>query len=110
MHLSKQKDAITRLIHWLSFGLPAALLAGSICYGQTFSASIAGTISDPGGGLVNGAQVHLKNIDTNDTRDTVSSGEGTYKFDNLLPGRYQITAEARGFKTHVQNDMILRAN
>ncbi len=88
----------------------AALMTGSICFGQTFSASIAGAISDPAGARVNGAQIYLKNVDTNDTREAMSTGEGTYKFDNLLPGRYQITAEARGFKTHVQSDMVLRAN
>ena len=60
--------------------------------------------------MVNGAQIHLKNVETNDAREAVSSGEATYKFDNLLAGRYQITAEASGFKTHVQSDMILRAN
>ena len=80
------------------------------CLAQTFSASIAGTITDPSGSAVVGANVHLRNIGTNDTRDARSNSTGAYKFDNLLPGTYEITAEASGFKKHVQTNMILRAS
>ena len=80
------------------------------CLAQTFSASIAGTITDPSGSAVVGAKVHLRNMGTNDTRDARSNSTGAYKFDNLLPGTYEITAEASGFKKHVQTNMILRAS
>jgi hypothetical protein len=80
------------------------------CVAQTFSASIGGVITDPSGSVVQGAKVHLRNMGTNDTRDTTSTSAGTYKFDNLLPGTYEITAEAAGFKTYQQSNMILRAS
>jgi hypothetical protein len=80
------------------------------CFAQTFSASIAGIITDPSGSVVQGAKVHLRNMGTNDTRDTSTSAAGTYKFDNLLPGTYEIRAEAPGFKAYVESNMILRAN
>ena len=98
-------------------GIP--LLAISICavvlvtpniFAQTFSASIAGVVTDPSGSVVAGAKVHLRNMGTNDVRDTTTTAAGTYKFDNLLPGTYEIKAEAQGFKTYVQSNMILRAN
>jgi hypothetical protein len=80
------------------------------CFAQTFSASVAGTITDPSGSAVVGAKVHLRNMGTNDTRDARSNSTGAYKFDNLLPGTYEISAEASGFKKHVQSNMILRAS
>src|SRR5438477_1296952 len=80
------------------------------CLAQTFSASIAGTISDPSGSAVPGAKVHLRNMGTNYTRDATSNSTGAYKFDNLLPGTYEITAEVSGFKKYIQSNMILRAS
>src|SRR5437762_5610550 len=80
------------------------------CFAQTFSASIAGVITDPSGSAVVGAKVHLRNMGTNDVREATSTAVGTYKFDNLLPGTYEITADAAGFKKYVQSNMILRAS
>jgi Carboxypeptidase regulatory-like domain/TonB dependent receptor-like, beta-barrel len=80
------------------------------CFAQTFSASIAGTVMDPSGGAVQGAKLQLLNMSTHDSREAVSNPTGLYKFDNLLPGTYQLTADASGFKTYVQSNMVLPAN
>src|SRR3954462_5808587 len=85
-------------------------LIAQCCFAQTFSSSIAGVVTDPSGSVVPGAKIHLRNMGTNDTRDATTSRTGTYKFDNLLPGTYEITAEASGFKKYAQSNMILRAN
>src|SRR5436853_1068445 len=82
-----------------------AIIAQS-CFAQTFSSSIAGTVTDPSGSVVQGAKVRLVNMNTHGTRETVSTTAGTYRFDNLLPSTYQITAEAAGFKAFVQSNMI----
>jgi hypothetical protein len=80
------------------------------CFAQTFSSSIAGVVTDPSGSVVQRVKVHLRNMGTNDIRDTTTTAAGLYKFDNLLPGTYEIRAEAQGFKAYVQSNMILRAN
>lgn len=101
----------SRIAFHIFFTFILTILAlGAICSGQTFSASITGTVTDPSGALVANAAVHLRNTSTGDTRDTASAANGTYKFDNLLPGSYEIRVEARGFKTYVQSNMILRAS
>src|SRR5579884_2011809 len=96
----------------LAFSLVLFVLAAlSIsAFGQTFSSSIAGTVTDPSGSVVAGARVHLRNMGTNDVRDVTTTPAGSYKFDNLLPGTYEISAEAQGFKRYVQTNMILRAS
>jgi len=93
---------------WIAFFLFTASIPSS--FAQTFSASLAGVVTDPSGSAVSGAKIHLRNMGTNELRDAVSSGVGSYKFDNLLPATYEITAEAQGFKTYHQTNMILRAN
>src|SRR3954471_3453375 len=80
------------------------------CFAQTFSSSIAGTVTDASGSVVPGTNVHLLNMSTHDTREALSSAAGTYRFDNLLPGTYQIAADASGFKAFVQSNMILPAS
>lgn len=46
---------------------------------------------------------------TNDVRDEVSQINGSYQFNNLNPGTYQLTVTAPGFKTYVQENLILQA-
>ncbi len=101
--------AVLRKLCFCSLSL--LFLAAIPCsFAQTFSASITGTITDPSGSAVTGANVHLRSMETSDTRDATSNSTGLYKFDNLLPGTYEITAEAPGFKKYVQSNMILRAS
>jgi len=96
----------------LVFCIAVCVLAAIVQSGfaQTFSASITGVVTDPIGGVVQGARLRLLNMNTHDTRETTSNATGLYKFDNLLPGTYQITAEAPGFTSYVRSNMILRAN
>ncbi|HLH05264.1 MAG TPA: TonB-dependent receptor [Bryobacteraceae bacterium] len=86
-----------------------ALAAAPSLLAQTFSASISGIVRDPSGAVTSGAKVELTNMDTHDVRDYTTTGDGTYKFDNLIPGTYQITVDARGFKTFERSNMLLRA-
>src|SRR5437763_779893 len=94
----------------LSVSLCGLTIIAPNCFAQTFSSSIAGTVTDPSGSVVPGTNVHLLNMGTHDTREAVSSAAGTYRFDNLLPGTYQIAADASGFKAFVQSNMILPAS
>lgn len=96
------------LVLWVSLCVFAAIAPS--CSAQTFSASLAGAVTDPSGGVVQGAKLSLRNVNTNDTRQAASNSTGSYKFDNLLPGTYELTAEAPGFKSYVRSNMILRAN
>ena len=55
------------------------------------SATVSGIVSDPSGVLV-GATVRLKNLDTNDERDTTSDERGRYRILYVPVGRYELTA------------------
>ncbi|HEY1576735.1 MAG TPA: TonB-dependent receptor [Terracidiphilus sp.] len=77
---------------------------------QTFSASIGGSVTDPSGAVVPGAKLQLRNTAIGDLREASSASDGAYKFNNLLPGTYEVTVSAAGFKDYVRGNMILTAN
>jgi hypothetical protein len=79
------------------------------CLGQTYTANLTGVVSDPSGGAVPGVAVKLENVATSEKRETVTGGEGRFTFSQLLPGAYELQAEATGFKAVVQRNIILTA-
>jgi hypothetical protein len=93
-----------------AFLMMAVAVMGRVSHAQTFSASIAGTVTDPSGAIVSGVKLELQNIETKDTRNSTSTARGAYGFNNLAPGTYQLKATGAGFKEYVQSGMILRAN
>lgn len=71
----------------------AAVSAGA----QAGRGSISGTVTDPNGAVIPGAQLTLLNKATGVSQHTVSSGAGLYTFISLNPGLYQVTASQTGF-------------
>lgn len=67
----------------------------------------AGTVTDPTGAVVPGAELSAKNVETGDTYTTVSTPTGGYVFALLKPGEYTLTATKEGFKTSIQNVNVL---
>jgi hypothetical protein len=80
------------------------------CYGQAYSANLTGLVTDPNNAAIPGATVKIRNTDTDDTRETHTGAEGRYTLSQLLPGRYELSAEASGFRTIVQRGITLQAN
>jgi hypothetical protein len=93
-----------------TLGLLLAVFSIQSAQAQTFSASIAGTVTDSSGAVVSGARLQLQNLATNDIREEKAGGEGSYIFNALLPGTYKITATAAGFETYIRTSLILDAN
>jgi hypothetical protein len=60
------------------------------------NASLTGTILDPNGALVAGANVTVLNKETGDVRTATTNAEGVYYFELLPPGTYRVEFEAEG--------------
>lgn len=84
-------------------------LSSAIC-AQSLGAAgtISGTVTDPNGASVVGANLTIKNQVTGFARTTTSDGEGNYGFQNVPPNNYQITVVASGFADQAQN-IVVRA-
>ncbi len=92
----------------LPVGLCALLLLSSAAWGQT-SATISGTVTDPSGAPVPKAKITATATATGAKADTVSADSGAYTLPFLAPGKYDISAEAPGFKTFEQRGVTLDA-
>ena len=90
--------------------LTCAVLGSLPGFGQVFTATVTGTVTDPSGEVVSAAKVILTNTGTNDTRTTSTGSNGKYTVSQLLPGSYELSAEAAGFRKYVQQGINLNAN
>lgn len=70
------------------------------------AASITGTVKDPVGAVIQGAQVSLRNETTGETRTATTDDQGRFKFDRLAPGRYTMSFSRTGFKTSERSVII----
>ncbi len=69
----------------------------------TSTAEINGRITDPNGAVVAGAIVTATDAERGFTRTASTTGDGEYRFLNLLPGTYQIQVQATGFNTQTKS-------
>src|SRR5882672_6835177 len=70
-------------------------------YSQVTGATLSGTISDPSGGLIPGAQISIRNTGTGISKDFQADSDGYYTAPNLAPGTYEVRVTAKGFSTVV---------
>ena len=82
--------------HYL-FVLAAALFASTAHSQNTTTGQIHGTITDPSGAGVPGADIVAKDIATGLIRATRSSSTGDYTLLDLQSGKYQVTVTMAGF-------------
>ncbi len=65
---------------------------------QITSGTITGLVTDDSGSAVAGASVTVTSTQTGATRTATTSAEGTFSFQELSPGLYNITVSKQGFK------------
>jgi hypothetical protein len=84
------------------------ILCSAAAHAQ-FRAGLQGTVADATGAIVPGATVKLTSRETNKSQTTTSSDDGFYRFDQLAPGSYTLTAEKTGFKKQVLENVVVSA-
>ncbi len=70
---------------------------------QTVSGTITGTATDATNAVVPGVTITVKNLDTGETRNTVSNSAGVFSLPALPPGPYLVNATAKGFEETTAN-------
>jgi hypothetical protein len=95
----------------LKFGFLASLfltLAAAPAFSQV-TAAISGTVEDQAGGVVSGAVLTVKSLETGSSRTTTTDEAGAFKVSSLPLGPQEVTAEKPGFKREVRTgiDLIL---
>ena len=95
-----------------TFALPLivaiAFTAGAAA-AQGVTGQLVGQVVDATGGVVPGAAVTITNKGTNQTRETLTGGDGTFVFVDLLAGTYDLAIALEGFKRIEQNAITVAA-
>lgn len=86
----------------------ALLLPSALLQAQTVNATLRGTVTDPGGGVVPFAQVEVREPSTGRTLgQATTNSSGDFEFDELKPGSYELRCTATGFKQFVAQNVVL---
>ncbi|MGH9468768.1 MAG: TonB-dependent receptor domain-containing protein [Terriglobia bacterium] len=88
------------LLAGLGFGPPRGAA-------QDLRATINGTITDPSGAPVPGAQVQVTDAERGMQFHFISNRAGRYSSGPLLPGRYNLSVQATGFRKYVRTGILL---
>ena len=76
---------------------------------QTTLASLAGWVEDEQERLVAGVRLTLRDPTRGATRQTESDPSGAFRFSQLPPGRYELTAQRAGFSLLRLDELVLHA-
>jgi len=90
--------------------LPLLITLSIKVFGQSTRGSVSGTVSDTSKGVLPGAAVTIKNVDTGITSTAKTNSVGNYSVAGLQPGIYTLTVELSGFQIVTKTDVQLSAN
>src|SRR5579863_6629171 len=96
--------ALVAAAPWLAVSLMA-----SVAWGQA-TTSLRGTVTDPGGGAVVGANVVLANAESKTERTATTGDQGEYQFLFIPPGTYTLSVSGAGFRNYEQTGLVLLVN
>ena len=82
-------------------------LAKGLLWAQGQISMLSGVITDATGSVVPGALVRVTNVETGENYQALSNEGGNYTLPLVKPGRYDLAAEAPGFKRHTQSGIVL---
>jgi hypothetical protein len=77
---------------------------------QETTGTIQGSVTDQSGGLLPGATVTVKHVETGQTQETVSNAEGRFLVPYLRTGTYDVTFSLSGFQSVTVQGVRLSVN
>ena len=102
----KQTHIRATLVRFVSL----AFLSCAIAAAQDYRAKLSGEITDATGAPMPKVRVELTNVASRATVATESNDAGVYLFQFLDPGVYRLIASSSGFKTFVQERIVLETS
>ncbi|OFV95381.1 MAG: hypothetical protein A3H28_02260 [Acidobacteria bacterium RIFCSPLOWO2_02_FULL_61_28] len=76
-------------------------------WAQLPTATILGVVRDPSGAVVPGVDLTARNVETGQTRRTLTGADGSYRLAALPVGNYEVQAQQAGFQTDVRRGLTL---
>jgi hypothetical protein len=72
--------------------------------------SIVGTVIDPTGALIGGAEITITNVATGQSIQLTTNSSGSFNSGALIPGNYKTQVSAKGFSSAVASSTVLLGN
>jgi hypothetical protein len=88
-----------KAVQLLALGACIVIPGGAVAQEAIHYGSVGGRVTDPQGAVVGGAEVRLRQTDTNIQSMAVTDPEGRFRFPFLRVGGYELRATKQGFKT-----------
>jgi Carboxypeptidase regulatory-like domain len=108
---AKKEDLMSRNLIRHALILLLALLVGAAWVRASLNhGNIQGRITDQQGATVPGAKVTVKNVATAVAVTATTNADGLYLAPELVPGRYSVHVEARGFSAVDITNVTVTAN
>lgn len=82
----------------ISFMFLLVLGVTSVIFGQERTGNIEGTVSDPAGAFLPGAQIEVTGVNVGFNRTVTTNSEGSFQLIQVPPGRYTLVVTAANFK------------
>jgi len=99
-----------RLAVTLSCLVVPFLLFASTCLAQSQFATLSGTVTDSGGGVVSGASVAVTNQLSGVRRATKTNLDGFFALPSMPAGTYDVSVEMKGFEKWVGKGIVLNGS
>jgi len=99
---------LATLIPAMLIGPAAPASAQSPAPSSTTTGTLHGQVTDPSGAVVPSATVAVL-VSGGEPHSATTNRSGAYEIGNLAPGKYTVTANAKGFAVFVQNDVDVPA-
>jgi len=74
-----------------------------------FKGTVEGTVKDPSGAVVPGAEMELAQEQTGITHKAISNDRGFFRIANLPAGTFRLTVRSPGFQAWAQTDIVLES-
>jgi outer membrane receptor protein involved in Fe transport len=71
------------------------------------NASLSGTVTDPSGGAISGANITVRNPATDASYTATTNASGYYAIANVAPGTYELKVNFSGFANYTQTGLVL---
>ncbi len=95
---------------WLGLFALCFLLYPGFAHAQAISGDVTGAVLDASGAAIPNATVAAVHDATGVRSTAETNGEGVYRFTNLPPGIYTVTASAKGFATDTLKNVEVTLN
>lgn len=107
--MSAQKRAASQVVKLIASTFLGILMHAAVPsrLAAQAGASVWGLVKDTSGGVIAGATVKIKNLETGAERNTVTDEDGRFSAPSLAVGQYEIAAFKRGFRDGAKTRVTL---